>query len=130
VGTPSDPSASHAQPLLVGHESAPGFALDAASQPGDDGFAVLGKNQRLAFLELADLFGARRMALSSPERVCGRHCPGLPAPACDPNLPDQIGDRRLNAPSLEPPNNTKTLVNPNSARAWCSPKIAACCRYV
>jgi hypothetical protein len=25
----------------------------------------------------------------------------------------------------DPPNNTKTLVNPNKARAWCSPKIAA-----
>ena len=75
---------------------------------------------------------ARRLEHCGVKRawLVSRHCPGLPAPACDPNLPDQIGDRRLNAPSLEPPNNTKTLVNPNSARAWCSPKIAACCRYV
>jgi hypothetical protein len=29
-----------AQLVLAGHESASGFAVDAASEPGDDGFAV------------------------------------------------------------------------------------------
>jgi hypothetical protein len=36
----------------------------------------------------------------------------------------------LNAPSLEPPNITNTLVRPNKARASCSPKTAASCRHV
>jgi hypothetical protein len=31
----------HAQLVLGGHELASGFVVDAASQPGDDGFAVL-----------------------------------------------------------------------------------------
>jgi hypothetical protein len=52
------------------------------------GFAVLGENKRLPFLELADLLG-RTIAMSSPEEVRPAIAPGLPCPSGDPYLPDR-----------------------------------------
>jgi hypothetical protein len=80
-----------AQLVLGGHKSASGFAVDAASQLGDDGFAVLGENQRLAFLELADLLGAQDGNIVAGEGAAS-HCSGLPGPPRDTDLPDQVGD--------------------------------------
>jgi hypothetical protein len=77
--------------VLACQESASGFAVDAASQAGHDGFAVLGENERLAFLELANLSGAQDRNIVAGKGAAG-HCPGLPGPSGGPDLPDQVED--------------------------------------
>ena len=72
----------------------------------------------------------RMIAMSSPEKVR----PAM-APVCQLVRETRVWPTRseiswLNAPSLEPPNITNTLVRPNNARASCSPKTAASCRHV
>src|SRR5829696_1511429 len=70
------------------------------------------------------------IAISSPEKV--RPAMG---PVCQLVRETLVWPTRseiswLNAPSLEPPNITNTLVRPNKARASCSPNTAASCRQV
>lgn len=58
---------------------------------GDDGFAVVGENKRLAFLKLAGLLGAQDGNIVAGEGAAGNSS-GLPGPPPDPYLPDQVGD--------------------------------------
>jgi hypothetical protein len=73
---------------------------------------------------LADLFGAEDGNIVAGKGAAG-HCSGLPGPPGDTDLPGQIGDLLIERTVFGAAESTKTLVNPNRARAWCSPKIAA-----
>ena len=86
------------------------------------GFAVLGDDEGVAFGELADL-GA-----GEDGDVLAGDGPAAVRPVCQVVRATRTGPRRseiswLKATSLEPPNMTRVLVRPSTARASWSPKI-------
>jgi hypothetical protein len=101
--------------VLACQESAVGFAVDATRHAGDDGFAVLGEYQRLPLLEPPDLFRAQ------DRKIVGRERAAAIAPVCQVRRVTRTRPTRseiswLNAPSLDPPNSTKTSPRPPATR--------------
>ena len=76
---------------LSDEESLPSCAVDRTAELGDDGFAVLGHHERVAFGELAD-FGAGQDGYVLGCGVPSGHRPGLPGVAADPDGAEHVGD--------------------------------------
>jgi hypothetical protein len=76
--------------MLAGHESPVGFAIDAASKPGDDGLPFSGTSASRSWSWWISSGAQDRNIVAG--KGAADHCPGLPSASGDPDLPDQVGD--------------------------------------